>query len=291
MVSFTTFFVSTVALTSSVLAFPANVSELVERGGTPSSTGFNNGFYYSWWTDNGAQATYTNGPAGQYSITWGSGGNLVGGKGWNPGTSRAISYSGTYSPNGNSYLSVYGWTRSPLIEYYIVENFGTYNPSTGATKKGSVTSDGSTYDIYETTRTNQPSIDGTQTFQQYWSVRTSHRSSGTVNTKAHFDAWAALGMRLGTHNYQIVATEGYFSSGSSTITVSEGSSSGGGGSSPVVTTSKAATPTGGSGNGGGNGGGSCGAMYAQCGGSGFSGATCCSSGTCKVQSQWYSQCL
>lgn len=53
-----------------------------------SATGTHNGFYYSWWTDNGAQATYTNGPAGQYSITWGTGGNLVGGKGWNPGTAR-----------------------------------------------------------------------------------------------------------------------------------------------------------------------------------------------------------
>ncbi|KAH6720277.1 endo-1,4-beta-xylanase A [Leptodontidium sp. 2 PMI_412] len=288
MVSLITFLVSSFAFTSSVLAFPANITELMVRSGTPSATGTNNGFYYSWWTDNGAQATYTNGPAGQYSITWGTGGNLVGGKGWNPGTSRAIAYTGTYSPNGNSYLSVYGWTRSPLIEYYIVENFGTYNPSTGATKKGSVTSDGSTYDIYQTTRTNQPSIDGTATFQQYWSVRTSHRSSGTVNTKAHFDAWAALGMKLGTHNYQIVATEGYFSSGSSTITVSEGSTSGGG-AAPVVTTSKAATPTSGTGTGTG---GSCVAKYAQCGGSGWAGATCCSSGsTCQVQSQWYSQCL
>lgn len=38
---------------------------------------------------------------------------------------------------------------------YIVENFGTYNPSTGATSKGSVTTDGGVYDLYQTTRTNQ----------------------------------------------------------------------------------------------------------------------------------------
>lgn len=36
----------------------------------------------------------------------------------------------------------------------------------------------------------------------------------------------------------------------------------------------------------------CAAKYAQCGGSGWSGAKCCQSGsTCKVSNEWYSQCL
>jgi endo-1,4-beta-xylanase len=130
-----------------------------------------------------------------------------------------ITYSGTYNPQGNSYLAIYGWTRNPLIEYYVVENFGTYDPSSNAAVKGSVTADGSSYKIAQTQRVNQPSIDGTQTFNQYWSVRQNKRSSGSVNMKTHFDAWAAKGMKLGTHNYQIVATEGYFSSGSASITV------------------------------------------------------------------------
>ncbi|KAK7715544.1 hypothetical protein SLS63_011449 [Diaporthe eres] len=173
-------------------------SDLVARQ-SQSQTGTHNGYYYSFWTDGGSQVTYTNGPGGQYSVTWGS---------WNPGSARQISYSGTYSPNGNSYLAVYGWTRNPLIEYYVVENFGTYNPSTGATRLGSVTSDGGTYDIYRTQRVNQPSIDGTATFYQYWSVRQSKRTGGTVNMATHFNAWTQAGLTLGTHNYQIVATEG-----------------------------------------------------------------------------------
>lgn len=69
---------------------------------------------------------------------------------------RRIAYSGSYSYNGNSYLAVYGWTRSPLVEYYIVENFGSYDPSTGATNLGTVTCDGSTYRLGSSWRYNQP---------------------------------------------------------------------------------------------------------------------------------------
>ncbi|KAL0936960.1 endo-beta-xylanase [Colletotrichum truncatum] len=217
MVSFTNFFV---ALTAVAGVFASPTAELTKRQSTPSSTGFHNGYYYSWWTDGGSQVTYTNGAGGSYSVNWGGGGgNFVGGKGWNPGGPKTIQYSGTYNPNGNSYLAVYGWTKNPLIEYYIVENYGTYNPASQAERKGSVTSDGGTYDIYVSTRYNQPSIEGTATFRQFWSIRTQKRTGGTVTTGNHFAAWAQVGLTLGTHNYMIVATEGYFSSGSASITV------------------------------------------------------------------------
>jgi endo-1,4-beta-xylanase len=292
MVSFSSIFLAASAV---AVAFAAP-KELAVRS-TPNSTGNSNGYYYSFWSDGGGSVTYTNGAGGQYSVTWSGNGNWVGGKGWNPGTARAITYGGSYNPNGNSYLSIYGWTKNPLIEYYIVENFGTYNPSSAAKLKGTVTSDGSVYDILQTTRTNQPSIIGTATFQQYWSVRRSKRSSGTVTVANHFNAWKGLNMGLGAHDYQIVATEGYFSSGSASITVSEGTGSnnpGNGGTTTRVTTAAQQTtrattagnpqPT----NGGGPG---CASQWGQCGGQGWTGATCCSAGTCKASNAWYSQCL
>ncbi len=85
MVSFSSLLLASAAIVTGVTAFPGNFTA---RSGTPSATGTNNGYYYSWWTDGGASATYTNGAGGQYSVTWGTGGNLVGGKGWNPGSAK-----------------------------------------------------------------------------------------------------------------------------------------------------------------------------------------------------------
>lgn len=55
---------------------------------TPNGQGTNNGYFYSWWSDGMSPVTYTNEAGGTYSVNWQSGGNLVGGKGWQTGTSR-----------------------------------------------------------------------------------------------------------------------------------------------------------------------------------------------------------
>ncbi|SPQ21404.1 67ba8c36-572c-4107-9e82-f09fb7e2eaad [Thermothielavioides terrestris] len=209
--------------------------------------------------------------------------DFVVGVGWNPGSNQPITHSGTFTVNsGLGSLSVYGWSTNPLVEYYIMEvNDGI---TVGGQQMGTVESDGGTYTIWKHQQVNQPAIAGSglYTFWQYISIRDSPRTSGTVTVQNHFDAWAKLGMNLGTMNLQVVAVESWSGSGSAQQTVYNGGSGSTGGS--------------GGGNGGSSGGsggstGTCSALWGQCGGQGWTGPTCCSQGTCKAQNQWYSQCL
>jgi len=179
--------------------------------------------YWQNWTDGGGTVKATNGSGGNYSVSWTNCGNFVVGKGWNTGSaSRVANYNaGIWQPSGNGYLTLYGWTRNSLIEYYVVDSWGTYRPTN--TYKGTVSSDGGTYDIYTAWRYNAPSIDGTQTFQQFWSVRQSKRSTGSnvsINFANHVNAWKSKGMNLGSSwAYQAVCVEGYQSSGNANVTV------------------------------------------------------------------------
>ena len=108
---------------------------------------------------------------------------------------------GTVSGSKNAYLSVYGWvsggSQDALIEYYIIEAKGEYDPGTGGTQVGpanGVTIDGGTYKLYTVQKTNAPSIEGTKNFVQYFSIRTSNRTSGTISVSEHFKAWADAGL-------------------------------------------------------------------------------------------------
>ena len=106
-----------------------------------------------------------------------------------------------------------------MIEYYIIETFGSYNPANVGILIGSVISDGATYNLYKQTMVNQPTIFGsTATYNRYYSVRQVKRTGGTITTANHFNGWQAVGLALGSHNLQILAIQSS-SSGSVVATV------------------------------------------------------------------------
>ena len=203
-----------------------------------NQTGTNSGYYYQMWSAGTGSACITLNSGNSYSTQWSGIGDFVAGVGWNPGSSATKSFTGSLSANGGtSLMSLYGWTTGPLVEYYVMENY-VGSPPTAGTYMGQVTSDGGTYNIYEHQQVNQPSIQGTATFEQYLAIRTSPTSSGTITFSNFASAWASHGMNLGTMNYQILATESWGGgSGSSSATVSTGGSSGGGGGSCTATLS------------------------------------------------------
>jgi len=131
-------------------------------------------------------------------------------------TTYDCNYKPSESKNGNSYLSVYGWTVEPLIEFYIIEDWRNWVSymSPDATFKGSFEINGSIYDIYTKTRVNKPSIIGMTTFEQYFSIRRDKRNKGSIHISKHFNQWELLGMSMGKLHEVSFVVEGYQSSGS-----------------------------------------------------------------------------
>lgn len=177
------------------------------------------GYTYEYWKDQGTGCLDLTSDG--FSVEWSNINNLLGRKGLRPGSmNQIVTYEANYQPDGNSYLCVYGWTQNPLVEYYIVDSWGTWRPPGGEGHMGTVNSDGGTYDIYRTQRVNQPSIEGTATFYQYWSVRTEKRASGTITVANHFDAWQSQGMNMGSLYEVSMCVEGYQSNGTADVSVS-----------------------------------------------------------------------
>jgi endo-1,4-beta-xylanase len=83
--------------------------------------------------------------------------------------------------------------------------------SAQGTKVGTYSADGHTYELWKHQQVNQPSIAGTATFWQYIANRVDNKgaSSGSVNMGTHFAAWKKAGLNLGSHDYQVLATEGW----------------------------------------------------------------------------------
>jgi hypothetical protein len=142
-----------------------------------------------------------------FSATWNNSGDFLARVGLVPRLQQDLrpvrndrgGLSETKSGNGGGYSSigVYGWTVSPLVEWYVTED--SYNgQGTSGTKKGTFTIDGEgTYNVYQRMQNNQPSIQGTASFPQFISIRTTARTCGHISLTKHFEAWKGLGMTMG----------------------------------------------------------------------------------------------
>lgn len=184
---------------------------------TSNSIAKHDGYDYEFWTDSrgagSGKMVLTGG--GSFTCEWTDTYNILFRMGKKYNRTQTHSQIGTfaleygfsdYAPVGTSYVTVYGWTVDPLVEFYIVENWGPNNYRGGGQeheRKATVTIGGHVYDIYETTRTNQPSIEGTQTFKQYWSIRQTRRTSGTIPISEHFQAWADADLDMSGKMYEV----------------------------------------------------------------------------------------
>lgn len=186
---------------------------------TDISFGSADGFDYELWKDWG-DTTMTLKGDGLFSCQWKDIHNAlfrIGKKfdctlSWEELGEIYFDYGVRYFPVGNSYLCVYGWSRDPLVEYYVVESWGDWRPP-GTESLGVITVGNARYDVYTAMRFNQPSIDGTKTFQQFWSVRKGRSTEGTVFLSEHFRAWQDMGLELGNLYEAALCVEGYQSSG------------------------------------------------------------------------------
>ncbi len=110
----------------------------------------------------------------------------------------------TEQGGGLTYVGIYGWTVDPLVEFYILDDWGETKPAGTAsdgsprTNEGTLTADGATYDVWSKFRENKPAITGdSEDFYQYFSIRETARQCGRISVSEHFRQWEELGIELG----------------------------------------------------------------------------------------------
>jgi endo-1,4-beta-xylanase len=169
---------------------------------------------------------------GNFSASWttvraGNRFNNLHGMGWRVGRAdRVVGYNLGYlnhtsGHQGMTIAAFYGWTRGPLIEYYVIDNWLNHR-STPGTRLGTFQSDGGTYEVWRASQ-NGHNINGMGPFIQLKSVRTTPRPIGQNNTitfQNHVNAWARFGQSMGNEwYYQVYILEGWESNGSGNATV------------------------------------------------------------------------
>ncbi len=188
----------------------------VSRDGVLSNTSkaanFDHGYFVAHYVQGGSaniSFPYANQWPGNFSLSWNNVNDVVSGKGWLPGSARVINYNvGTLNGSYNL-VGAYGWTRSPLIEFYVVEM--------GANIAGSyintINSDGHSYRVYKHLQVNQPSVESqNSTFWQYldnWGG-SSVGSNHAINLANHINNWKSRGGQgFGNFYYLVLGCEAW----------------------------------------------------------------------------------
>ncbi len=129
-----------------------------------------------------------------------------------------MTYEADIESEGNTFMGVLGYGENPneFVKFYVIENWGIWQPLTGQLV-GTLVSDGGTYEIYFSER--QP-VDYLLPLFEYWSVRTEERSSGTITLANHFDAWAGHDLVVEELKEVAVFVEGYMSAGTARVEMS-----------------------------------------------------------------------
>ena len=182
-------------------------------------------YTYELWKDtvDPGRTTMILGKDGKFSCSWENVRNVLFriGKRWNSTQTYKeigkikVKYEFDFNSNGTDRYAIYGWTKQPLIEYYILENWEGYVPNTN--KFASLFVDGSNYDMYKVDLT---SFDSDRIIQ-LWSIRTKKRNKGTVSVNEHFKTWEKFGYKLGKLYEVTFCVEGYKSFGNANITKNE----------------------------------------------------------------------
>jgi len=189
-----------------------NCSGPALTGGTQhcssNAQGTVNGVGWSIWSSGSGGCMTTYGAGAAFKATWNNSGDFLARMGFQWDETKTYDQYGTISADyaytksgtggGYSFIGIYGWSNNPLVEFYIVDDwFGNRPPTGGGTLKGTFTVDGETYNVYTHTQTSQPSIHGTATFPQFFSIRQTARQCGHISVTEHFKQWASYGMNLG----------------------------------------------------------------------------------------------
>ncbi|MDR2590417.1 MAG: glycoside hydrolase family 11 protein [Oscillospiraceae bacterium] len=189
------------------------------------------GFDFEFWTEISGDGTMMLTGGGTFWVTW-DGRNVLGRMGQRLGSMHTYDKYGEIIVDYAGYLDVvrgdvtflclYGWTQHSLgeyslVEWYVIEEHGSYKP--GRDFIDDIYVDGEWYEVWTNIRRDEPSIEGTQTFLQIYSIRKEHRNEGSITLSDHFKEWERLGLDMSGNLYEVaLCIEGFRGEGRGAIT-------------------------------------------------------------------------